>query len=402
MSILKPYHGDQEEPSRGDSSHAPSGLIRSFDKKIEEILANRIVRRIGVPPSIQYLIKWKGLPIAETNRRTPNLSSLCTPRRTLPARAILLSAIPLPTRNPPLSFFSLFSTLSPSSSLWLTSLTAGLAVDPSLSGFTLLSRPFQTQARRALSPLQARLFASAVNASFVMSWNWEDEIELDGEVIELSYRGSYPWWQLLRGSVERSSARASLLYLPLFLVFTTMAFILFAEENVDIAVVEAGLGGARDATNVISSAAPHTPLRLRDDPERGSILEKLTEENLQDWGLLQDFYRFVKIVGAENSVLMSAAEQIFSAGGKRMRPALVFLVSRATAELLGLKEISRVLVLKDFEFGGPKWFVMVVDAEAYTYDDKVIKKAEVMGKPENPEEEATVETTRAIKHHQES
>ncbi|XP_027340104.1 probable solanesyl-diphosphate synthase 3, chloroplastic isoform X1 [Abrus precatorius] len=46
------------------------------------------------------------------------------------------------------------------------------------------------------------------------------------------------------------------------------------------------------------------------------------------------------IVGAENPVLMSAAEQIFSAGGKRMRPALVFLVSRATAELLGLKEIT--------------------------------------------------------------
>ncbi|GMY33472.1 solanesyl diphosphate synthase 1 [Fagus crenata] len=46
------------------------------------------------------------------------------------------------------------------------------------------------------------------------------------------------------------------------------------------------------------------------------------------------------IVGAENPVLMSAAEQIFGAGGKRMRPALVFLVSRATAELVGLKELT--------------------------------------------------------------
>ncbi|RYR18347.1 hypothetical protein Ahy_B03g062960 isoform B [Arachis hypogaea] len=124
------------------------------------------------------------------------------------------------------------------------------------------------------------------------------------------------------------------------------------------------------------------------------------------------------------------------------------------------REISRVSVLKDFESGGPKWFldaqndcvtccfefskltpgviysfayinfkdfssmkkalelnetelaggyylsvedrVMVVDAEAYTYDNEVINKAEAMGKPKNPEEEATVETTRAIKHHQES
>ncbi|XP_052117064.1 uncharacterized protein LOC107483118 isoform X1 [Arachis duranensis] len=29
--------------------------------------------------------------------------------------------------------------------------------------------------------------------------------------------GSIPWWQLLRGSIERSSANGSLLYLPLFL-----------------------------------------------------------------------------------------------------------------------------------------------------------------------------------------
>ncbi|KAJ4950826.1 hypothetical protein NE237_027658 [Protea cynaroides] len=38
-----------------------------------------------------------------------------------------------------------------------------------------------------------------------------------------------------------------------FEVLTAMAFALFAQEKVDIAVVEAGLGGARDATNVFSS-----------------------------------------------------------------------------------------------------------------------------------------------------
>ncbi|KAM3309186.1 dihydrofolate synthetase-like [Capsicum chacoense] len=36
-----------------------------------------------------------------------------------------------------------------------------------------------------------------------------------------------------------------------FEVFTAIAFSLFAEENTEIAVVEVGLGGARDATNVI-------------------------------------------------------------------------------------------------------------------------------------------------------
>ncbi|KAL3503050.1 hypothetical protein ACH5RR_037499 [Cinchona calisaya] len=49
----------------------------------------------------------------------------------------------------------------------------------------------------------------------------------------------------------------------------------------------------------------------------------------------------LSIVGAENPVLMSAAKQIFGAGGKRMRPALVFLVSRATAEIAGLKDLTK-------------------------------------------------------------
>ncbi|KAH9646611.1 Dihydrofolate synthetase [Citrus sinensis] len=37
-------------------------------------------------------------------------------------------------------------------------------------------------------------------------------------------------------------------------VLTAMAFALFAQNHVDIAVIEAGLGGARDATNIISSS----------------------------------------------------------------------------------------------------------------------------------------------------
>eukprot|EP00268_Persea_americana_P069093 TRINITY_DN9748_c0_g2_i5.p1 TRINITY_DN9748_c0_g2~~TRINITY_DN9748_c0_g2_i5.p1 ORF type:complete len:416 (-),score=64.38 TRINITY_DN9748_c0_g2_i5:204-1451(-) len=46
------------------------------------------------------------------------------------------------------------------------------------------------------------------------------------------------------------------------------------------------------------------------------------------------------IIGSENPVLVSAAEQIFGAGGKRLRPALVFLVSRATAKITGLKDLT--------------------------------------------------------------
>ncbi|KAM3271568.1 hypothetical protein ACQJBY_042017 [Aegilops geniculata] len=39
-----------------------------------------------------------------------------------------------------------------------------------------------------------------------------------------------------------------------FEVFTALSFLLFSRENVDVAIVEAGLGGARDATNVIRNS----------------------------------------------------------------------------------------------------------------------------------------------------
>ncbi|CAO2833273.1 unnamed protein product [Amaranthus hypochondriacus] len=66
----------------------------------------------------------------------------------------------------------------------------------------------------------------------------------------------------------------------------------------------------------------------------GSLFEVVADDLLTLNKNLQN------IVGAENPLLMSAAEQIFGAGGKRMRPALVFLVSRATAQLAGLKELT--------------------------------------------------------------
>ncbi|KAL5769745.1 hypothetical protein ACOSP7_013899 [Xanthoceras sorbifolium] len=65
VSHLKPYHADTEDPSRGESSRALTAIVTSYDKEVEEILADRIVRKRGVPRSSEYLIKWKGLPTSE-------------------------------------------------------------------------------------------------------------------------------------------------------------------------------------------------------------------------------------------------------------------------------------------------------------------------------------------------
>ncbi|XP_044472809.1 solanesyl diphosphate synthase 1, chloroplastic [Mangifera indica] len=86
------------------------------------------------------------------------------------------------------------------------------------------------------------------------------------------------------------------------------------------------------------SQGPPPVLDLKKEARSPVSLANLFEVVADDLRTLNQ--NLQSIVGAENPVLMSAAEQIFGAGGKRMRPALVFLVSRATAEMVGLKELT--------------------------------------------------------------
>jgi hypothetical protein len=45
----------------------------------------------------------------------------------------------------------------------------------------------------------------------------------------------------------------------------------------------------------------------------------------------------INVVGDRHPLLLAAANQIFSAGGKRLRPLIVFLMARATAPMGGLR-----------------------------------------------------------------
>uniref|UniRef100_A0A6V7PU76 all-trans-nonaprenyl-diphosphate synthase [geranyl-diphosphate specific] n=1 Tax=Ananas comosus var. bracteatus TaxID=296719 RepID=A0A6V7PU76_ANACO len=92
-------------------------------------------------------------------------------------------------------------------------------------------------------------------------------------------------------------------------------------QNVDAPV----MGSASAVEPAVSDSAPISV---------ASLLEVVSED------LLKLNNNLKSIIGAENPLLVSAAEQIFGAGGKRLRPALVFLVSRATAQIAGLKELT--------------------------------------------------------------
>jgi all-trans-nonaprenyl-diphosphate synthase len=53
--------------------------------------------------------------------------------------------------------------------------------------------------------------------------------------------------------------------------------------------------------------------------------------------MLQMNHNLRHIVGDRSPMLMAAADQIFGAGGKKLRPMIVFLVARATAHMAGMK-----------------------------------------------------------------
>ncbi|KAL8171376.1 hypothetical protein V2J09_023180 [Rumex salicifolius] len=67
VSMLKPYHFDLDEPSRGESSRAPTLMFQSNERDIKEILANKVIRRKGVSRTTEYLVHWEGLPREESS-----------------------------------------------------------------------------------------------------------------------------------------------------------------------------------------------------------------------------------------------------------------------------------------------------------------------------------------------
>ncbi|CAH9091009.1 unnamed protein product [Cuscuta epithymum] len=91
--------------------------------------------------------------------------------------------------------------------------------------------------------------------------------------------------------------------------------------------------------SLVNAAAPPPVLNLMGKSRGPVCLTSLFELVADDLLMLNK--NLQSIVGADNPVLVSAAEQIFGAGGKRMRPALVFLVARATSEMVGLTELTK-------------------------------------------------------------
>ncbi|KAK9664850.1 hypothetical protein RND81_14G073600, partial [Saponaria officinalis] len=67
VSMLKPYHKDTEDPSRGETHRAPTAVVTSFEREVERIMADRVIRKRGIPSYRELLVQWKGVPENEAS-----------------------------------------------------------------------------------------------------------------------------------------------------------------------------------------------------------------------------------------------------------------------------------------------------------------------------------------------
>ena len=99
--------------------------------------------------------------------------------------------------------------------------------------------------------------------------SWSERIRLDGAEVPLG-----PLIERVRPAALRAEATQ-------FEIVTAVAFVAFAEAGVDVAVVEAGLGGRLDASNVLQTRVVLlTSVALEHTDVLGGTLEEIAREKL--------------------------------------------------------------------------------------------------------------------------
>ena len=134
-----------------------------------------------------------------------------------------------------------------------------------------------------------------------------ERISLEGHPI--TREGFVRAWEDIEpyvGMVDERSAQDGGPRLSFFEVFTIMAYAAFADYPVDAAVVEVGMGGRWDATNVIDSGvAVITPIALDHTKWLGSTIEEIAREKA---GIIKPG-QVVVIMAQEEDVLDILLEQ---------------------------------------------------------------------------------------------
>ncbi|MDX9752896.1 MAG: folylpolyglutamate synthase/dihydrofolate synthase family protein [bacterium] len=109
-------------------------------------------------------------------------------------------------------------------------------------------------------------------------WDIRERIQVDGEWI--SQEGLANWTFFLKRHIDASTPLPEG-YATFFELMTAMAFLHFAQEGVDFAVIETGLGGRLDATNVLHPESTIlTHISKEHTVQLGDTLPQIADEKL--------------------------------------------------------------------------------------------------------------------------
>ena len=162
----------------------------------------------------------------------------------------------------------------------------------------------------------------AVNERFVIGGSPVSDRDLDDAINDV------------RGAVERLRAAKRLEVEPTFFEVTTaVAFELFRRAGVEVGVIEVGLGGRLDATNVIAPvAAAITSIGFDHERYLGTTLREIA---LEKAGIIKPGLDVV--VGELPAEALDAIVETARARGASLIPADAAALDRAGARVVGLK-----------------------------------------------------------------
>ncbi len=141
-----------------------------------------------------------------------------------------------------------------------------------------------------------------------------ERIRINGENISNELFASV--WTRVRASIESLMASGTLAAHPTFFeCVTAMAFVAFADQHVDFAIYETGMGGRFDATNIVSpQVAVITPIDFDHENYLGHSIEEIAAEKA---GIIKSGARVV------SSVERPEARAVIVARCKEMNARLV-------------------------------------------------------------------------------
>ena len=146
----------------------------------------------------------------------------------------------------------------------------------------------------------------------------------------------------IKPKIEKAQKESRFGRISFFEVYTALAFCYFQKKKIDIAVLETGLGGRLDATNVVSSlVCGITPLSLEHTQQLGSTIAKIAKEKA---AIIKNKKQIVVIAPQERKVFEVIEERC-----RKVKAKTVFVGSDLSYESVrqnGTKQIFHIKGLR--------------------------------------------------------